>query len=338
MHRHPLTWFIPILLVLGAASACSAPTGVAESTAPARTPQSRPTLPPTWTPSVTPLSIPTRRPTITLTPTDTPTLTPTLPPLPSVTRRPPPSPTPTWTLVLSGSPTPEVVAGTPALPGEAAPAGQGCTGEAASDNLLVNGDFEEGQSPYLGNDAIQAPNGWDAFWRAFEPVLHDPENQDGYLAPGMRVVQNIAPFDDPPRIYSGFQALLMYGPNRVIDGGVWQQVRAGSGRYVCLTGYGHAWSSIGEDPLQSTLNSGDDRRNANFLLGVDPLGGVDPDDERVVWGEVAHIYDSYQAIPSVQARAINETVTVFVRGYSLWRFPHNDFYFDQISLVLVTLP
>lgn len=319
--------------MLGLMAACSTPSeAVTVTTPPPRTAHSRPTLPPTWTPSLTPSARATLRPTRTLTPTDTPTLTLTQPPIPTPTRRPPPSATPTWTPSVSGSPTPEVTLEA----GEATVvARQGCTGEVISENLLANGDFEEGQYSFPGLDAIQTPDGWEAFWRSFEPVPHDPENEEGYQAPSMQVVMLVAPFDDPPRIHSGFQALLMSGPNRVIDGGVWQQVRVGSGRPVCLTAYGHAWSSTGDDPHQSTLDTLDDRRNANFLLGIDPLGGVEPFGENVVWGEAAHFYDSYGEIPAIQVQSISATVTVFVRGYSLWRFTHNDFFFDNVSLVLV---
>jgi hypothetical protein len=202
----------------------------------------------------------------------------------------------------------------------------------------VNGDFEQGQHAQPGFDTIQVPDGWEAFWRAFEPVAHDPENQDGYQPPFMRLAMNVPPFDDPPRIHGGFQAVLIYGPQRVFDAGIWQQVQVEPGQDICLTAYGHAWSAMSEDRYQSTLNTDDDRRNANFLLGIDPQGGIEPFATSVVWSDVGHIYDVYAPIPSIQVQAASQTVTVFVRVYSLWRFPHNDFYFDSVSLVIMGSP
>jgi hypothetical protein len=183
---------------------------------------------------------------------------------------------------------------------------------------------------------MQVPVSWIAFWKAEgTPVAYDPQNQDGYRRPEMRVIPNTPPYDNPPRVLAGSQAFMLFGGNKVFDAGLLQQVTVSAGDLLCLSGFGHAWSAhqgIG-DPSHSRLETEDDRINMNFLVGIDPAGGADPYAPTVVWGTVAHLYDRYQAIPPVRTTAAGTTITVFVRGYTMWRFDHNDLFFDDIRLV-----
>lgn len=262
----------------------------------------------------------------TLTPTRTPivtyTMTPTIEPIPTKppTNTLPPSLTPTL------SPT-YLYTGTPVAPMV------GCNGSPASADLLINGGFEGGQQSQ-GSADIQAPEGWVAYWvPAGTPLTHDPQNTVGYQRPEMMVISSQPPNDNPPRVFAGGQAFRITGSGRAFDAGIMQQVTVTPGETFCLSGYAHAWSSFrADDPFNSTLISTDDRRNANFQLGIDPLGGANPWSSTVVWGQTANIYDEYQPIPSVQTQSMGGSITVFARGIMLWRFAHNEMFFDTMIL------
>jgi hypothetical protein len=288
-----------------------------------------PSITPTWTPSRTPAP----PATITPTPGTGTTLTPSLTPSLTLTRTPSGTLTPTAKPIDSAEeeeeeeqdqvdedqPTP--------IPSRAS----ACSGSPTGGNLLANGDFEGGWHRQTF-DEINVPDGWTAFWREGGPVPHDPENPNGYGRPEMKVVPNEPPFTDPRRVYQGGRAAFLFGFWRIVDAGYYQQIQVPDGAVVCLRAFAHAWSSPHDDPRHSTLETADDKINANFLLGIDPKGGTDPFADSVRWGKTAHIYDEYAEIPSAQVTAKSSTITVFLRGYALWPFKHNDFYFDSASL------
>jgi hypothetical protein len=129
----------------------------------------------------------------------------------------------------------------------------------------------------------------------------------------------------------------MEGNQRAFDAGIFQQVATSPGDVVCLTGAAQAWSNhYSDNPFGSTLNTGDDQRNANFQLGIDFQGGTDPFATTILWGAAQHLYDSYGSLSAVKGTASGGTVTIFVRGVILWRFKHNEMFFDGISLVKLT--
>ena len=209
------------------------------------------------------------------------------------------------------------------------------TGQSSfSSNLLANPGFE-GSQWMQDHFEVNVPEAWIAFWSDNPNVDWDPENNDGFQRPDMQVIEKGPQYDNPPRVLQGNHAFFIASGNRVFDGGIFQQVPVGSVGTLCLSGYAHAWSSQGDDPTQSTLDTEDDRRNVTFQLGIDPSGGVSPWADSVIWGATAHLYDSYQPLPGVQAYADGLTVTVFVRGSTRWRFNHNDLFLDDLSLARV---
>lgn len=329
-------WWLIMFGLLGL-SGCSLPGRAPEL--PASIPTAtesrlRPTLPPASTP-LPAESASSHTPAPTVTPTITLTMTPTVENFPTSTATVTPAITSTWT--------PEVSTWTPGGPGSATdfatpintPSTSGCIGSPAGENYLFNSGFELGGFNQENNPSINVPEGWVGFWKPEgTPIEYDDENEDGYLRPEMLVIRADPPFDDPLRVHEGEQAFYLSGSNKVFDGGLWQQVSVPKGQSFCLTGFAHAWSSHkADDPSQSLLETEDDRRNANFLLGIDPTGGTSPWSPSVVWGGVGHLYDVYQPIPAIQVSAEGETITVFVRGYTMWRFDHNDLFFDDVSLI-----
>lgn len=314
------------LLLAGCTFAQAVPTDAPTASQTAGLPASQtPTaLPPTWTPSAAP----------TLPPGGSPTAT--IPPRPTV--RLPASPTP---LRPTGSPTyAPVIVPTTATPTITWTAGYPTYIYASPGpvivnelgvNLLANGGFEGGWR-HQGAGEVQVPDGWTAWW--YEgPATHDRDNAVGYARPEMKVIRAEPPFLDPPRIFEGEQAAFFFGSFKVVDAGYWQRVPVTPGARLRLSGWGHAWSShTDSDPRQSQLETGDDRINASMQLGIDPTGGVLALDNAVIWGAPTYNYDRYAPIQPVEATALADFVTVFVRGRTLWPFKHNDFYFDAIAL------
>ncbi len=298
----------------------------------------RPTLPPTFTPSPTWTPVASNTPIDTLEtlgPTATFTLSPTVAPSNTPSLTPIPSATPTWTpdtgsiRPTQGTPAgPTPVEGSMVIVGGSS--GSGCVG----DNLLQNPSFDDASAPWPDVEGIAVPEYWSPFWKTEgTPITYDPDNTEGYQRPEMRVINGSVPFDNPPRVMDGIQALYVYGGNKVFDGGVYQQVTISIGDRLCLTGFAHAWSAHQSgDATTSRLLTDDDRKNMNFMLGIDPTGGTNAYSAQVVWSPTVHIYDSYEAIPPVLTESTHLLVTVFVRGYTMWRFDHNDMYFDAIKL------
>ena len=278
--------------------------------------------------SPTPINLSTRIPTATFA-----TFAPTLSPTPYVlytltpTIEPPPTHTPTLTPEPSLTPTITNTPGPGGLPTTL------CKGTILGASLLANGGFEGGQHNQEFSE-IRVPDAWAAFWQKEGAATpHDPQNGSGYQRPETWVINGQPPYDNPPRVGEGFQAFRMMGNERAFDAGLWQQVTVTSGAVYCLTGSSHAWSShTGTNPFQSSLDTADDQRNANFLLGIDPTGGTDPWSGAIRWSQAARNYDSYQPMYTVQVTAQSSTITVFVRGFMLWRLEHNEMFFDGISL------
>lgn len=214
-----------------------------------------------------------------------------------------------------------------------------CSGTFAPDNLLVNGGFEGGQHP-SEIDSIQVPDGWTAFYRPIgTEILYDINNKDGYQRPEMKVISRDPPYTNPPRVADGSHAFTITGDQRAFDAGIYQTVTVTPGDVLCLTGGAQAWSNrFSDDPFSSTLDTLDDERNANFQLGVDLQGGTDPFSLNVQWGEVTHQYNLYKPMNAVQVTAAGPSITVFVRGFMLWRFDHNELFFDDILLARKGLP
>lgn len=220
-------------------------------------------------------------------------------------------------------------------------------------NLLQNPGFEAGwwRKTYNGQEfgEIFSPDQWVAFWKEGGPVEHDPHNKTGYGRPEMHVINREPPFLDPLRIHTGQKAAKLFTFFRIHDAGYYQQVSGVEvGTRLQATGWAHAWSSnednarasdgVGEQPfavLASEYDKVDGVRNFTFYMGIDPLGGVDPWAESVIWGEGAHIYNAFAEIPPAVAVAKATTVTVFVRSVVLWPFKHCDAYVDDMALVKV---
>jgi hypothetical protein len=342
------------LMLLGCRSATPLPTPLASLTDADRTAiaAGRPTLPPTFTPSATWTPTRTFTPDEAETPTPTVSLTPTSLVEATRTRIPPPSATPTWTpdtdviIPTSGPPVggntatpfPGFTPGSAGTMTATVAAGTNC-GSTVAQNLLQNGGFE-GPVYRERYSQVDAPESWIPFWKPEgSPVTYDPDNGDGYKRPQFAVITNVAPNDNPPRVMAGSKAVSIFGQTQVFDAGFYQVVAVAPGDTLCLIGSAHGWSQHqSDDRSTSRQTSEDDRQNMNFMLGIDPTGNIDPFASTVVWGQTAHIFDKYAAIPGVQAKAQVQSITIFIRGYNKWRFDHNEMFFDEMRLIRSVAP
>lgn len=232
-----------------------------------------------------------------------------------------------------------------------------------ADNLLNNGDFEadwseegshrclvyptQGEPYQMERGNVFTPPGWITWFRHGGPVEHDAANQDGWCQPEVRDAWITG---DPVRVHSGQKGILFFTFWRIHDGGFLQRVRVEPGTCLRLSAWAHAWSSQSDDPrhsegagtspffaLEGEVQD-DGARNFTFWVGIDPTGGTNPYADTVVWGRGAHIYNAYAKVPSVEAVSAAETVTVFLRSRTLWRFKHNDAYWDDAELTVVEGP
>lgn len=224
--------------------------------------------------------------------------------------------------------------------------------------MLKNGDFEKDwagdhlchvfpadEKVEIGN--IFVPPDW-TFWFRHEPGTWDqPEGRDARKS------------QDPVRVLEGEKAYMYFTFFRRHDAGLYQKVQVEPGALVKFGAHAHAWSNhslpnhedcandprcscgVGKDVVMlleheiPALNGdpwNDSTGNFKFLVGIDPTGGTDPFSDTVVWGKPVTIYNGYCAIPQVETVAQAGEITVFLRSTTLWKFQHNDAYWDAACL------
>src|SRR5207248_6206956 len=91
-----------------------------------------------------------------------------------------------------------------------------------------------------------------------------------------------------------------------------------------------SWSSQNDEFARS---EGIHRR----WVGIDPDGGTDPFDPRVVWSTADATMDRFAQL-SVAAQARGDRATVFVRTQPDWATKHNDVLLDDAELVVIAPP
>ncbi|MCU0521369.1 MAG: hypothetical protein MUF84_11835 [Anaerolineae bacterium] len=225
--------------------------------------------------------------------------------------------------------------------------------ESSHQALKVNTD--EGSVTTVAIDNILTPPGWLTWFR--EGAAYEELGQDG----GLEVISWRQPevksvnHHNPDRMNSGLRGQLLFTVWRVHDAGFLQHVDVSPGQPVRLSGWAHAWSNNEgaptpdnpDDPYWSEgsqvgfnhfsalegaegLDGGD--QNFTFMLGIDPTGGNNPFADTVVWGSGMHVYNGFREVPAVTATAQGTSITIFLRSRTLWRYKHNDAYWDDITL------
>ena len=212
------------------------------------------------------------------------------------------------------------------------------TTQAQSGNLLVNPGFDGPYSAYIPQTAeqqascpagicqtAQVPNGWFPFWIGQTEEDEWWENKMPEYKPVCPSNQNPCPFMN--RVKGGEQALQYFNFEGTNTAGVWQRVTVPANARLTFSAWGQAWSSDQHEPVSIGPTS------VNMRVGIDPVGGNSPFSASVVWSAPQNPYDAY-AYFEVQATAQGDTVSVFLLAAPAEMRKHNDFYWDEASLVV----
>lgn len=186
----------------------------------------------------------------------------------------------------------------------------------AQTNLLVNPGFEQ---PYGGGYHRNTAQGW-LSWVGGGDVDFYPEQYGSVYAGG------------------NSQAILAASGIRdssPLDVAVYQVAQnVPVGARVKAQAWGSLWMFGVPDPA----NAG-----ARLRIGIDPNGGINPNDSDVVWGEVNAAQGRVQGqgwiLPytqiAVEAVSTGTAVTVFLRWQQIWGGTEQRAYFDDAALFIV---
>ena len=185
-------------------------------------------------------------------------------------------------------------------------------------NLITNPGFEGAFVAQDGQTSVG--QGWTAWWIPRPAGSPDwSYNHPNFIAstPCGAVCDH--------RIHSGGNAQRIFQYFGTYVAGVYQQVAVPPGSDLHLTAYGQSWSSTSEQP-QNVSNGG---TQMHLRIGIDPWGGTNPYDARVVWSSEADALDSWQQF-SVYARAQGAQVTVFLYAAPDDARRRNEVYWDDV--------
>jgi LysM repeat protein len=187
-------------------------------------------------------------------------------------------------------------------------------------NLITNPGFE---GPFVTqDDKISVGQGWTTWWIPRPAGQPDwSYNQPNFIAsvPCGSVCDH--------RIHSGANAQRIFQFFGTYVAGVYQRVDVAPGSDLHLTAFGQSWSSQTEQPQNVSSNG----TKMHLRVGIDPWGGTNPYDARIVWSSEADALDSWQQF-SVYARAQGSQVTVFLYAAPEDARRRNEVYWDDVAL------
>jgi LysM repeat protein len=187
-------------------------------------------------------------------------------------------------------------------------------------NLITNPGFE---GPFVAQDSLTSiGQGWTSWWIPRPAGQPDwSYNQPNYIAsvPCGSVCDH--------RIHSGANAQRIFQYFGTYVAGLYQRVAVAPGSDLRLTAFGQSWSSQTEQPQNVSSNG----TQMHLRVGIDPWGGTNPYDSRVVWSSEADALDSWQQF-SVYARAQGSQVTVFLYAAPDDARRRNEVYWDDVAL------
>ncbi len=194
-------------------------------------------------------------------------------------------------------------------------------------DTLVNGDFEGAFTQREAPEIVVA-YGWHAWWNP------DWRPEEGVEA-GHGLRPEFKPDTERPPSGTCQKFFSTYGTH---DAGLYQRIRVGKGAEVTFSAEAYVWSSS-KDNLSKSEEDGLYR----VAVGIDPYGGKDPLNDRVIWSgkpKSGAEYDGENETEtndrwtrlSVSATAKADVITVFLRGHAKWRVKHNDSYWDNCQL------
>lgn len=190
-------------------------------------------------------------------------------------------------------------------------------------NLLSNPGFENPYVTIPGNPDMLVAQGWSPWYNPRTENMETFRNAQPQF-------RGTAP--DTTRIRSGDNAQLLFSTWLTHDGGVYQSVSGISTNVEYLFSiYAYVWSNDfdDEESRQLSANPG----GITVQVGIDPLGGTDPNSNNIVWSVPVEQYDAYRQY-SISARAASGTITVWVRTQIGFPQANNFIYLDDASLTV----
>jgi hypothetical protein len=191
--------------------------------------------------------------------------------------------------------------------------------------------YSDNFTDFSGDDRMA--KGWLA-WATMDCWQESPDADKGQRAPCVVPEYKQAnPMGEayPSRAHEGEgdnaqQYFTVYANH---NAGIWRQYKMPPGYIVEILAWGTAWSSSDNNP-----NSFDGGQDVKMRIGVDPTGGNNPGDKKIVWGESANPPNKWMPIPPVKVTAGQEgSITVYLRSQPKWPLVHNDFYWDDVAIV-----
>jgi hypothetical protein len=165
---------------------------------------------------------------------------------------------------------------------------------------------------------------WTPWWRG------QAEGDEGWKY-RMPEYKPAAPHDE--RIHSGGNAQQLFTFHGTHEAGIYQKVNnVPAGSRVRFTIHGHAWAGDGDDPDKS--KGGGPMR---MKVGIDPTGGTNAWSSSIVWSGEQNPLDTW-ALFAIEAVAQGSSVTVFTFSAPPWPTKHNDVYWDDAALTVVSQP
>ncbi|MBC7237346.1 MAG: hypothetical protein H5T69_16005, partial [Chloroflexi bacterium] len=202
-------------------------------------------------------------------------------------------------------------------------------------NYLRNGNFEAGFStrhdPYTGLWAgeLEVAEGWD-LW--YDPVQKCPPTEPDCNPLSYNARPEYKGERGTSRVRSGQAAQKFFTTYATHTAGLYQKARVPPDSWVRFSIWVWVWSSSKDIPAHSFLPGA-----YGVSLGLDPTGGEDWHSERIQWSAPIIAYDRWLYLESVGHTESGE-ISVWVRGEQLYPVKHNDSYWDDAELVLLTGP
>jgi LysM repeat protein len=189
--------------------------------------------------------------------------------------------------------------------------------EAQGPNLLTNGDMEAGFSARDG--VVGVPLGW-AFTKVSGSVNADR--------------QAFAPFSHSSPTFwtfrNAYATFVAAGRQTINTATVGATYRAGVFVWV-WTCNDNQWACTPSDgPRFSQKES-----NARVRIGIDPVGGSDPNSGNIAWGPWVQSFDGYMGI-TMDAVAQSTNISIFIMADSGAAMAFNEFYWDDATLTQVS--
>lgn len=190
-------------------------------------------------------------------------------------------------------------------------------------NLLSNPGFDGDFRAWNSIEEITVAQGWYPFWVPHRAQDEPWKNQRPIFRAALRAL-------DSRRTRTGPAAQSYQSPWATHVAGIMQTVEATAGQHYALSAYGYAWSTNSDTPDQSI-----DPGNVRMRVGIDPSGGTNPFEARVVWSPERVNYDAYDKPFTVEAQAQASRITVFMLSAADWPKKHNEVFWDDIGLEAV---